>query len=174
MTVPAFATFVHAVLVRDLRALRREVEAYPDDDSVWAVPNGIANSCGTLVLHLAGNLRTYVGQQLGGVAYERDRPREFAARGLPRPELLRDIDETIAAVDAALPALTAERLAAPFPLAIGTVTVNAQDFLLHVATHLGYHLGQVDYHRRLVTGTPATVATMAPGELASAAPIVVA
>jgi len=168
MTIPPVVTYVHAILVRDLQALRREVEAYPDDASIWAVPEGIANSCGTLVLHLVGNLRTYIGLQLGGVAYERDRPREFSARNLPRAELLRDIDATIAAVHAAAPNVSDESLAAQFPLAIGPVTVNTQDFLLHVAVHLGYHLGQVDYHRRLVTKSNTTVATMSPGELASA------
>lgn len=168
MTLPPIATYAHAMLVRDLHALRREVEAYPDDASIWAVPDGIANSCGTLVLHLAGNLRTYIGLQMGGVAYERDRPREFSARNLPRAELLRDIDATIAAVNDAMPKLTDAALGARFPLAIGPVTVNTQDFLLHIAVHLGYHLGQVDYHRRLVTKSNTTVSTMAPGELASA------
>ena len=105
------STYVHAILVRDLHALRREVEAYPDDESIWAVPDGIANSCGTLVLHLAGNLRTYVGLHMGGVAYERDRPREFSARNLPRADLLRDIDDTIVAVHAAKFKLTDEALA---------------------------------------------------------------
>jgi len=120
------------------------------------------------VLHLAGNLRTYIGQQVGGVAYERDRPREFSARNLPRAELLQDIDATIAAVNAAMPKLSDAMLAGRYPLPIGAVTVNTQDFLLHVAVHLGYHLGQVDYHRRLVTKSNTTVSTMAPGELASA------
>lgn len=168
MSTPPLARQLHAVLVRELRALRREVEAYPDEAAIWVVPEGISNSCGTLVLHLVGNLRTYVGKQVGGDAYERDRPREFAARNLSRAELLREIDATIAAVDGAMPKLTAETLAARYPLAVGPVTVNAQDFLLHLAVHLGYHLGQVDYHRRLVTKSPATVATVAPAELASA------
>jgi uncharacterized damage-inducible protein DinB len=170
MNQPDFAECVRTILVRDLRALRREVEAYPDDASVWAVPEGIANSCGTLVLHLVGNLRTYVGQQIGGDHYERDRPREFSARNLPRAELLRDIDATIVAVDAAMPRLLADALTARYPLAIGPVTLVTQDFLLHLAAHLGYHLGQVDYHRRLVTRSPVTVSTMAPAELASAVP----
>jgi len=168
MSAPELAIHLHDILLRDLRALRREVAAYPDDESLWAVPRGISNSCGTLVLHLAGNLRTYVGQVIGGTAYERDRPREFSARDLPRAELLAELDATIAAVDAALPALTTETLAAEFPLAIGAVRVNTQDFLVHCAVHLGYHLGQVDYHRRLVTGSPVTVSTLAPAELSSA------
>jgi uncharacterized damage-inducible protein DinB len=168
MSTPLLARHLHAILLREVRALRREVETYPDEASIWAVPEGISNSCGTLVLHLVGNLRTYVGQQIGGDSYERDRPREFAARNLSRAELLREIDATIAAVDGAMPKLTAETLAARYPLAVGPVTVNSQDFLLHLAVHLGYHLGQVDYHRRLVTKSTVTVATVAPVELASA------
>lgn len=170
MSVPPIATHLHAVLRRDLLALRRELEAYPSDDAVWAIAPGISNSCGTLVLHLAGNLRTYVGHVIGGIAYERDRPREFAARGLPRTELLGDIDAALAAVDGALPRITSEILASEFPLAIGSVRVNTQEFLLHCAVHLGYHLGQVDYHRRLTTSTPTTVSTVAPSELSSARP----
>lgn len=171
MAAPAFVDQLRSILLRDLRALRREIEAYPDDESVWAVPVGISNSGGTLVLHLVGNLRTFVGRVIGDDGYERDRPREFGARGLPRSELQRDIDVTIAAVDRAMPKLTAAALAAEYPLAIGAVTVNAQDFLVHLAVHLGYHLGQVDYHRRLVTALPSTVATVAPAELYSAKPV---
>lgn len=170
MNAPTFATHLHAILLRDLRGLRREVEAYSDDDAVWALPPGVANACGTLVLHLAGNLRLYAGHVIGGIAYERDRPREFAARGLPRAELLRELDAAIDAVDRALPQATEAVLASEFPLPIGTVRVNTQEFLLHCAAHLAYHLGQVDYHRRITTGSPVTVATMAPAELSSARP----
>lgn len=170
MTLPAFATHLRAILLRDLRALRRELDAYPTDDAVWATPPGVSNSCGTLVLHLSGNLRTYVGQVIGGIAYERDRPREFAARGLPRAELRAELDATIDAVDRATQAITDEVLAREFPLAIGQVRVNTQEMLMHCAVHLTYHLGQVDYHRRLTTSAPMTVSTVAPAELASARP----
>lgn len=170
MTTPAIATHLHAMLLRELRGLRREIEAYPDDDAIWAAAPGIANSCGTLVLHLAGNLRLYAGHVIGGIAYERDRPREFAARGLSRAELLHELDAAMEAVDRALPQATAKVLAREFPLPIGTVRVNTQEFLLHCAAHLAYHLGQVDYHRRMTTGSPVTVNTMAPSELSSARP----
>lgn len=171
MNAPSLATHLHAILLRDLRGLRREVEAYPTDDAVWALAPGIANSCGTLVLHLAGNLRLYAGYVIGGLAYERDRPREFAARGLPRSELLHELDAAIDAVARALPQATDAVLASEFPLPIGTVRVNTQEFLLHCSAHLAYHLGQVDYHRRITTGSSVTVATMAPAELSSARPL---
>lgn len=167
MSAPAIAAHLRALITRELRALRQEVEAYPDDASVWAVPAGIANSCGTLVLHLAGNLRAYIGLTIGGIAYERDRPREFSARGLPRSALFREIDAAIDAVNRALPQLTDDALQRKFPLAIGGARVNTQEFLMHCAVHLSYHLGQVDYHRRLTTQT-GTVTTVAPAELSSA------
>jgi len=170
VNTPTIATHLHAILLRDLRGLRREVEAYPDDDAVWATPPGVSNSCGTLVLHLAGNLRLYAGHVIGGITYERDRPREFAARGLSRAELLRELDATMDAVDRALPQATEAVLASEFPLAIGPVRVNTQEFLLHCAAHLAYHLGQVDYHRRMTTGSTVTVNTVAPAELSSARP----
>jgi hypothetical protein len=170
MPTPALATHLHALITRELRALRRELEAYPSDDAVWATPAGIANACGTLVLHLAGNLRLYVGHVIGGIAYERDRPREFSARGLSRAELLAELDATLAAVDGTLTHVTDEVFASEFPLVIGSARVNTQEFLLHCAVHLAYHLGQVDYHRRLTTGAPVTVATVSPAELSSAKP----
>ncbi len=169
MSAPAIAAHLRALFVRELRALRRELEAYPTDAAVWALPPGISNSCGTLVLHLAGNLRTYVGQAIGGIAYERDRPREFSARDLPRAELLRELDATLDAVQRATALLTEELLQREFPHPIGAVRVNTQEFLMHCAVHLSYHLGQVDYHRRLTTQT-GTVATVAPAELSSARP----
>lgn len=173
MTPPAIAAHLRALLLRDLRALRRELDAYPDDEAVWATPPGISNSCGTLVLHLAGNLRTYVGLHIGGIPYERDRPREFSARGLPRDVLRADIDATIEAVDRATASLTDAVLAREFPVPIGQVRINTQEMLMHCAVHLTYHLGQVDYHRRLTTSNPATVSTVSPAELSSATPITV-
>jgi len=169
MSAPAVAAHLRALFIRELRALRRELDAYPDDASVWAIPPGISNSCGTLVLHLAGNVRLYVGHVIGEVTYERDRPREFAARDLSRDELRRELDASIGAVERAMSRLTDDVLQREFPLAIGAVRVNTQEFLLHCAVHLGYHLGQVDYHRRLTTQS-GTVATVAPAELSSARP----
>lgn len=167
MSASTFATHLRSVMLRDLRALRRELEAYPSDAAVWAVPAGIENSGGTLVLHLVGNLRTYVGLGIGGIAYERDRPREFAARGIPRATLLEELDITIESVDTAMRALTEEQLAAEFPMPLGAGYLNTQEFLLHCAVHLTYHLGQVDYHRRISTGLATTVSTIASGELSS-------
>lgn len=170
MTAPAFATHLRSILLRDLRALRRELDAYPDDASVWATPAGISNSCGTLVLHLCGNLRTYVGREIGGIPYERDRPKEFATRNAAREALRAELDIAMDVVERATHAITSEMLAREVLLE-GKAYFNAQELLMHIAVHLTYHLGQVDYHRRLTTANPATVATIASTELSSIRPV---
>jgi len=164
-------TALAGVIARDLRALRRELEAYPDERDLWRVVPGIANSGGTLALHLAGNFKHFVGAVLGATGYVRDRGAEFSRRDVPRSELLREIDEALAAVQRTLAQLGDDTLAPPFPQAVGGVTVTTGDFLLHLATHLTYHLGQVDYHRRMVTGQAGQIRAVAVDELGSSPPV---
>jgi uncharacterized damage-inducible protein DinB len=156
---------VQAMLLRELAAVQRSVEAYPDDASLWALPKGLPNAGGTLVLHLAGNLQHYVGAVLGGSDYKRDRPAEFARRDVKRGELLRELGAAVAAVNRTLPTLSEESLAQPYPESIGGHVVTTGVFLAHLATHLAYHLGQLDYHRRMVTGDSRGVGAVSPGAI---------
>jgi hypothetical protein len=159
-----------AMLDRDLVTLRREVEAYPDERDLWRELPGIANVGGTLVLHLTGNLQHYFGAQVASTGYVRDRPAEFAHRNVPRAELLREIEAARAAVKAASTNVTEAQLAADFPEPIGGSRVAAGDYLAHLAVHFAYHLGQLDYHRRVVTGMNVSVGAMRPADLSSARP----
>lgn len=161
---------VRAMLARDLAALGREVAAYPDDAAPWRQLPGLGNCGGTLVLHLAGNLRHFVGARLGGSGYVRDREAEFRERDLPRHELAARVAAAAREVDAALAALPPSRLLEPFPDALAGVRVVTGDLLVHLATHLTYHLGQVDSHRRLAGGDSAPVGALAIPALATATP----
>ncbi|MBV6520102.1 MAG: hypothetical protein MNPFHGCM_00207 [Gemmatimonadaceae bacterium] len=165
-----FTRYLTTILLRDLRALRREVEAYPDDASLWKTIPSIPNSAGTLVLHLSGNLRHYIGAELGHTGYVRDRDAEFATRGASRADLLRAIDAAKRDVSEALPRLTDEQLAADFPSPVAHHRFSTADFLIHLATHLTYHLGQIDYHRRGVVGDAKSVGAVPPAQLDSARP----
>lgn len=156
---------IRAVIRRELQALRRSVEAYPDDASLWAHPRGLPNAGGTLVLHLAGNLQHFLGAVLGKSGYRRDREAEFARRDVPRAVLLAEIDAALAAAERGLAALSDDQLAAPYPERIGERTLATGDFLVHLASHLAYHLGQLDYHRRVITGEARSVGALAPAEL---------
>ena len=156
---------VQAMLLRELAAVRRSVEAYPDDASIWRLPAGLPNSAGTLVLHLAGNLQHYVGAVLGDTGYRRDRPAEFARRDVPRSDLLRELAAAVTAIDHTLPTLTDEKLAQPYPETIGGHVLSTGVFLVHLSTHLAYHLGQIDYHRRVVTGDVSGVGAVSPAAI---------
>lgn len=148
------------LLLRDLATLRREIEAYPDDESLWIAVPGLPTAGGNLALHVVGNLRHFIGATLGATGYLRDRPAEFGRRGGTRSDLLALVAATEGEVDATLAALDPARLGAPFPLEVNGVRVPTGGFLLHLATHLAFHLGQMDYHRRALTGDPTSVQPM--------------
>lgn len=149
------------LLHRDLQAMQREIEGYPDDDTLWRVLPGIANSGGTLALHLCGNLRHFVGRVLGGTAYVRNREAEFSTRGLTRAVVSGMLGDTIMDVTRALRGLDPAVLDGDYPEPVGNAfTLPAGTFLMHLAAHSAYHLGQVDYHRRIVTGDATTMTTI--------------
>jgi uncharacterized damage-inducible protein DinB len=158
------------LLIRELRALRRELEAYPDDASIWARPDGVANSAGALTHHLAGNIRHFVGARLGGGSYLRDRAAEFGRLDLPRAELIAMVEAAAADVGAALPLLDDAALAREFPDGVANHRLGTGELLLHLLSHFSYHLGQIDYHRRIVTGSPATVNVASIAEVPGARP----
>lgn len=160
--------YVARLFVRDLNAVRRELEAYPDEKSIWALPPGVTNSGGTLALHLAGNIQHFIGAVLGGSGYKRDRAAEFAKRDVRRSALIVELEAAIVAVGLGMSQVNEARLAQDNPEAVGGHRVNTEEWLLHLVSHLAYHLGQIDYHRRLVTGNGATVGTMAIPELVTA------
>jgi uncharacterized damage-inducible protein DinB len=161
---------VSAVLDRDLRTLRREIEAYPDDASLWQTVPGISNVGGTLALHLTGNIQHYFGARLGGTDYVRDRNAEFARRNVSRSELLTEIEAARAAVRKTAARLSEAQLRAEFPESIAGVKIETGEYLLHLATHFAYHLGQLDYHRRVVTRSSTAVDAVRPAELGTARP----
>lgn len=157
-----------AILARDLETLRMEVEAYRAEADLWRTEPGIANSGGTLALHLAGNLQHFIGAVLGGSGYQRNRDAEFQDRNVPRGQVLQRIDRAIVAVKQVLGGLSDVALDAPFPDLVAGMRVNTGDFLVHLVSHTGYHLGQVDYHRRMVTGGSPLGGAVSPTRLWSA------
>ncbi|NJD19843.1 MAG: DinB family protein [Gemmatimonadetes bacterium] len=140
------------ILGRDLDALAAQIERYPDDASLWRVAETPANPTGTLTLHVVGNLRHYVGAVLGGSGYRRDREREFSRRDLGRKELVDLVRACRAEVVPVLQGLGEEALSGDYPGDLPTSMHGAttQRFLLHLAGHFMWHLGQADYHRRLL------------------------
>jgi uncharacterized damage-inducible protein DinB len=135
---------------RELEKLKREIELYKEENRLWIVEKGITNSAGNLCLHLIGNLNTYIGKELGGTGYIRNRELEFSQKNIPRNELLKKIEETILVVEKALDDLTIQQLDEDYPVAVFDYKMSTGFFLVHLIAHLTYHLGQINYHRRLI------------------------
>jgi hypothetical protein len=150
---------------RDLGCLSREVGAFPDDATLWRTLPGISNSAGNVALHVAGNLRHFVGAVLGATGYLRDRDREFSRREGTRAELIAELDRTALDVEVGLRAVTEATLAAPYPAAVAGHHPPTGRFLLHLEAHLAFHLGQAGYLRRALTGEAGATGGMGLAEL---------
>lgn len=135
---------------RDLDKLKTEVTQYSNEADLWKTSGEITNSAGNLTLHLIGNLKHFFGAVLGGTGFVRDRDAEFSTGGVSRAELLTEIDAAKADVRSTLEKLTDADLAADYPIEVFGHPMTTEYFVTHLATHFNYHLGQVNYHRRML------------------------
>lgn len=135
---------------RDLNRLKEEVAAYKNESNLWLVEKEIKNSGGNLALHLIGNLRAFIGAELGNTGYIRKREEEFSLKNVPREDMLAEIDLTIQEIEQVLDKLSTIQFKAPYPRQVFKFEMTTEYFLVHLAAHLGYHLGQLNYHRRLL------------------------
>ncbi|TDW52641.1 uncharacterized protein DUF1572 [Flavobacterium sp. 270] len=135
---------------RDLNKLKVEIESYQDETQLWIIDKNISNSAGNLCLHLIGNINHFIGVQIGKTDYVRNRELEFSLKNVPRTELIQKIEDTIVVVNNALDSVTQSDLEAIYPLVVFEKEMKTEYFLVHLAMHLSYHLGQINYHRRLV------------------------
>ncbi len=145
--------WIRLLITRELASFSREIELFPDEAQIWATAPGIANSAGTLTLHICGNLQHYLGAVLGGTGYVRDRPLEFSTRDLPRAVLLENLAKTSEVVGTVLAGLTDEQIAADYPDGLGVPRMATGLFLHQLSAHLAFHLGQAGYLRRMLTGS---------------------
>ena len=135
-----------------LTKLRTEVEKYPDETALWKKGGNIPNSAGNLALHLIGNLNHFFGATIGGSGYVRDRDNEFASGEVSKEQLLNEIDNAKAVVKHALEKLDADDLDNIYPVRFQNEDVSTEYVLGYLLGHFNYHLGQIDYHRRLLVG----------------------
>lgn len=135
---------------RDLQRLHKEIAAFEKEEHLWQKDGHVPNSAGNLALHLVGNLSTYIGNTLGKVPYVRNREAEFDTKYISKQELLRQIEHTREVVLASLQALRPEDLAQDYPEEVLGYKMNTRFFLIHLLAHLSYHLGQVNYLRRIL------------------------
>jgi hypothetical protein len=142
---------IQLLLSRELESFAKEIEMFPDDETVWVTVAGISNSAGNLALHICGNLKHYVGSIFGGSGYVRNRELEFSTRAGSRKDLISEIRSTIEVVTDILPRLSERTLAEVYPEKVGGNELPCHLFLLHLCTHTAFHLGQAGYLRRIIT-----------------------
>ena len=134
----------------DLEKLQTEISSYTDEMNLWKISGDIKNSGGNLCLHLCGNLQHFIGAVLGNSGYVRKRDAEFSKKNVPVKELVKEVELTITAVENTLNHLKEERLGQKYPRNVFGYEMTTEYFLIHLAAHLNYHLGQINYHRRLL------------------------
>lgn len=135
---------------RDLEKLKTEISSYKNEKKMWEASGEIKNSAGNLCLHILGNLQHFIGAVLGSSGYERTRELEFNRKNVPIDEMIDEIDRTTNIVEKTLKSLNETKLGEIFPVNVFGYEMSTRFFLTHLSTHLNYHLGQINYHRRLL------------------------
>jgi uncharacterized damage-inducible protein DinB len=138
------------LFTRDLNKLKSEILAYKEEKNIWIIDKEIKNSSGNLCLHLVGNLNTYIGAQIGNSGYQRNRDQEFSLKHIPVTQLIQMIEDTIEVIRSTLNNMPDTTLEKEHPYLVFESKTSTEFLLVHLATHLAYHLGQVNYHRRLL------------------------
>jgi hypothetical protein len=138
------------LFIRDLQKLQDEIEAFQEESNLWIVTGQVKNPSGNLCLHLVGNLNTYLGKNLGNTGYVRDRPAEFSRKAVPKSELTKMVKETSAMVQTVLSNLQNSDLQKRYPEDVLGYEMTTGYFFIHLYGHLSYHLGQINYLRRIL------------------------
>jgi uncharacterized damage-inducible protein DinB len=141
---------LQSLYTRDLNKLKTEIESYQNEEALWKIDKNILNSGGNLTLHLVGNLNHFFGAILGNSGYVRNREEEFLLKNISRTELIQQVEDTLNIVISTLNQLSEEDLAKNYPIEPLGYTMTTEYFLIHLFGHLSYHLGQINYQRRLL------------------------
>jgi uncharacterized damage-inducible protein DinB len=135
---------------KDLDKLAQEIGLFENENDIWKVKEGITNSAGNLTMHLLGNLNHFIGKTLANTDYLRKRDEEFSVKNIPREKLIANINSLKEVIKNTLPGLTEEDLKKEFPLKIQDQTFSTENMLTYLLAHLNYHLGQINYLRRMI------------------------
>ena len=140
-----------ALFRRDLAKFAKQIESFPTDELLWQTLPGVINPVGNLALHIEGNLSEFVGRQLGGLPYQRNRDLEFSSKEGTRAELSTRLAKLSESIPAVIEGLNPDQLEKEYPQVVLDRPMSIGEFLIHLYGHLNWHLGQVDYLRRLLT-----------------------
>lgn len=132
---------------RDIRQMIEEITLFRTEEDIWKVHGTVRNSAGNLALHLIGGSNHLFGAVLAKTNYVRNRPEEFARKGVPRLELIRGLEDLIPLITNVVSNLD---LDADYPIPFDDATRSNGYVVVQLLAHLNYHLGQVNYLRRML------------------------
>ena len=144
-----FSKDLQQLFIRDLDKLQSEVNHYKDEELLWIKSGEIKNSAGNLAMHICGNLQHFLGATLLGTSYKRDRPFEFEGR-MTRDEITEEIAKTKSMINTLFESSSAALFEEVYPANLFGYEMSVFHFIVHLQGHLNYHLGQINYHRRLL------------------------
>lgn len=150
MKISSVSSNILQILERDLNKVIQEIHVFQREESLWILEGNINNTAGNLVLHIAGAVNHFIGKVIGKNEYVRKREQEFSEKFIPKEELIENILQAIATIKKYLPLLQDKDMEKDFPEKIGGRKMTIGFFLVHLVSHINYHLGQINYHRRIL------------------------
>lgn len=141
---------ISSLYLRDLEKLLKEIELFQDEQNLWKTSGSLKNTSGTLVLHITGNLQHFIGTILGNTEYKRDREFEFSGTPVSKDRLIMEIAAASKLIESIIPTLSPEDLNETFPVDVFHDNASVEKFLIHLYGHLNWHLGQINYLRRVL------------------------
>lgn len=135
---------------RDIRKLIEEVNQFRNEENLWRTYGSVKNSSGNLVLHIIGGLNHLIGATLANTGYVRDRDQEFIRKGVERNVLVAQLEDLVPMINETVNTLTSEEMEADYPIFFDKPKTSVSYVLVQLSLHLNYHLGQVNYLRRIL------------------------
>ena len=132
---------------RDIRKLIEEINLFKNEEDLWRTAGSVKNSSGNLALHIIGGLNFLIGATLAQTAYVRNRDQEFSRKGVERKVLIAQLEELIPIITKTVNAINMED---EYPLIFDDDKRSIGYVLVQLSLHLNYHLGQVNYLRRIL------------------------
>ena len=135
---------------RDIRKLIEELNLFENEEDLWKTRGFVKNSAGNLALHIVGGLNHLIGATLAQTGYVRNRDQEFTIKGVERKDVIAQLEALIPMINTTVNDLTEKQMAAEYPIFFDKPNTSTSYVLVQLLLHLNYHLGQVNYVRRML------------------------
>ena len=141
---------IHFFYQRDIQRVIDEIALFKDEANIWKICGSTKNSAGNLALHLIGGLNYLIGTNLFHTGYVRNRDAEFTTKGIEKEQLIEQLKELNSMIGKTISSLTEEQLDSSFPIFFDKENATVNYVLTQLLLHLNYHLGQINYLRRIL------------------------